>query len=73
MAYSKRDEMELRDKLVSRLKDKEVAKMSKIGERIKKRMFDDQSMDEISDEDLEVRFFAHTPRQSFQTTFEAPT
>lgn len=49
------DELALRDKLVSKLKEKEIEKMKQYGENLKDSSFifsDDGSMEEISDEDL---------------------
>lgn len=54
--YNDRDEKRLRDKLVSKLKQKEVDKMEHFGERLKnaKEGIYDDSMEDISDDDLEV-------------------
>ena len=52
------DELALRDKLVSKLKEKEIEKMKQYGENLKDSSFifsDDGSMEEISDEDLVIK------------------
>ena len=51
------DELALRDKLVSKLKEKEIEKMKQLEGNLKDSsfIFSDDSMEEISDEDL-VRF-----------------
>ena len=56
--YNDKDEKRLRDKLVSKLKQKEVDKMEHFGERLKnaKEGIYDDSMEDISDDDLEVRY-----------------
>ena len=48
------DELALRSKLVSKLKEKEIEKMKHIGENLKDTSFaySDDSMEEISDDDL---------------------
>ena len=52
------DELALRDKLVSKLKEKEIEKMKQYGENLKDSSFifsDEGSMEEISDEDLVIK------------------
>lgn len=65
-----KDEKELRDKLVSKLKQKEIDKMELYGEKLRdardNSLFfsdDDESMEDISDEALDVSlaFFLTTP------------
>ena len=59
MTYKDQDEKVLRDKLVNRLKEKEVLKMEHFGERLKNakenNYFDssDDGVEDISEEDLE--------------------
>ena len=59
MTYKDQDEKLLRDKLVNRLKEKEVLKMEHFGERLKnakeQNYFDssDDGVEDISDEDLD--------------------
>ena len=50
------DELELRSKLVSKLKEKAIEKIKKSDEKLKDSSFfiSEDSMEEISDEDLEV-------------------
>merc|ERR1712218_695316 len=51
---AKSDEKELRDKLVSKLKQKEIDKIEACGENLKQScLYSDDSMEEISDEDLD--------------------
>ena len=55
------DELALRDKLVSKLKEKEIEKMKQYGENLKDSSFifsDDGSMEEISDEDLVIKIYS---------------
>ncbi len=64
-SYKDQDEKRLRDKLVNKLKQKEVQRMEDCGKKITnaKQGYDsDQSMEDISDQELEVRswcFFLH--------------
>ena len=59
MTYKDRDEKLLRDKLVTRLKEKEVQKMEHFGERLKNAKENnyietsDDGVEDISDEDLD--------------------
>ena len=59
MTYKDQDEKTLRDKLVNRLKEKEVLKMEHFGERLKNakenNYFDssDDGVEDISDDDLD--------------------
>ena len=59
MTYKDQDEKLLRDKLVNRLKEKEVLKMEHFGERLKNakenNYFDssDDGVEDISDDDLD--------------------
>ena len=49
------DEKELRDKLVSKLKQKEIDKMEQCGENLRQScLYSDDSMEDISEEDLDV-------------------
>lgn len=54
-----KDEKELRDKLVSKLKQKEIDKMEQYGEKLRDAKdnsfyYSDDSIEDISDEDLDV-------------------
>ena len=53
-----KDEKELRDKLVSKLKQKEIDKMEQSEEKLRQSfLYSDDSMEDISDEELEVMNF----------------
>ena len=70
MTYKDQDEKVLRDKLVNRLKEKEVLKMEHFGERLKNAKENnyldssDDGVEDISDDDLEQVEFL-TTIQSF--------
>ena len=52
------DEKELREKLVSKLKQKEIDKIEQCGENLRQScLYSDDSMEEISDEDLDVNYY----------------
>ena len=54
-----KDEKELRDKLVSKLKQKEIDKMEQSEEKLRQSfLYSDDSMEDISDEELEVMRFS---------------
>ena len=66
------DELALRDKLVSKLKEKEIEKMKQYGENLKDSSFifsDDGSMEEISDEDLVKKKLHFVPFRDFDPIF----
>ena len=83
MTYKDRDEKLLRDKLVTRLKEKEVQKMEHFGERLKNAKENnyietsDDGVEDISDEDLDqvtkmTAIFAVTLTQYMSKKFNIP-
>ena len=72
MTYKDQDEKVLRDKLVNRLKEKEVLKMEHFGERLKNAKENnyldssDDGVEDISDDDLEQVEFLTTIQSFYQ-------